>query len=99
MESEIKNLKERMGESSRESPQSINSHITLSLKKFSKKANIPNLDLTKVSIEESEEDEEDIDKMIESAIEMELENNPDIANEFENMEDFKRYIFDKYFHD
>jgi len=28
--------------------------------------------------------------MIEGAIEMELEQNPDIANEFENIEDFKR---------
>jgi len=51
---------------------------------------VPTLDLTKVSIEDSDEEEEDIDKMIEGAIEMELEQNPDIANEFENIEDFKK---------
>jgi len=51
---------------------------------------VPTLDLTKVSIEDSDEEEEDIDKMIEGAIEMELELNPDIANEFENIEDFKK---------
>lgn len=35
--------------------------------------------------------------MIEGAIETELEQNPDIANEFENIEDFKKYIFEKQF--
>jgi len=73
---------------------SANSLIVHSTKKWKKSLKVPNLDLTKVSNEESEE-EEDLDKMIENAIEMELEQNPDIANEFENIEDFKKYIFDK----
>jgi len=82
-----------------ESNRSINSHMISSNKKYTKKkVDVPKIDLTKVAIEDSDE-EEDIDKMIEEAIEVELEQNPEIANQFDTMEDFKRYIFDKYFNE
>lgn len=45
--------------------------------------------MSKISIEESEE-EPDFDQMIENAIERELQQNPEIANEFDNIDDFKR---------
>lgn len=77
---------------------SINSHMIQSTKKYKSNKKVPKIDLSRVEVEESDE-EEDIDKMIEEAIEVELEQNPDIANQFESMEDFKRYIFDKYFHE
>lgn len=73
---------------------SINSHMVNSTKKYKLNTKVPKIDLSRVEVEESDE-EEDIDKMIEEAIEVELEQNPDIANQFESMEDFKRYIFDK----
>lgn len=73
---------------------SINSHMVHSIKKYKLNTKVPKIDLSRVEVEESDE-EEDIDKMIEEAIEVELEQNPDIANQFESMEDFKRYIFDK----
>jgi len=75
---------------------SCNSHMIKSDKKWKKpKKKIPGLDFSKIEIEESDEEEEDIDKMIEQAIEMELQEDPDIANQFETIEDFKRYIFEK----
>lgn len=73
---------------------SLNSHMIQSTKKYKSNKKVPKIDLSRVEVEESDE-EEDIDKMIEEAIEVELEQNPDIANQFESMEDFKRYIFDK----
>jgi hypothetical protein len=73
---------------------SVNSHMIQSSKKYKSNHKVPKIDLSRVEVEESDE-EEDIDKMIEEAIEVELEQNPDIANQFDSMEDFKRYIFDK----
>lgn len=60
-----------------------------SSKKYKVNQRIPNLDLSKVSIEDSDE-EEDLDKLIEGAIEKELQENPEIANEFETIEEFKK---------
>lgn len=77
------------------SNRSINSHLVKSIKKYKKNNKIPNLDLSKVSNEESDEEDQDLDKLIENAIEVELQQNPDIANEFENIEEFKKYIFQK----
>lgn len=78
--------------------ESVNSHLVQSRKKVRPHARVPRIDLSKVEPEASDE-EEDIDKMIEEAIELELEQNPDIANQFDSMDEFKRYIFDKYFQD
>lgn len=72
--------------------------MVTSSKKYKLNNKVPKIDLSRVEVEESDE-EEDIDKMIEEAIEVELEQNPDIANQFESMEDFKRYIFDKQFNE
>jgi len=94
----INNSKTRERDSFEDSG-SINSHMIQSIKKYKNHSAVPKIDLSRVENEESDEEEEDIDKMIEEAIEVELEQNPDIANQFDSMDDFKRYIFDKYFNE
>jgi len=69
----------------------------MSVREFKMNKLVPKLDLSKVEINEAdfESDDENIERMIEEAIEHELRENPNIENQFESIEQFKKYIIHK----
>jgi len=99
LESELHFLRGQVQPDNISSMPSCNSHMIQGTILQPKHSQIPNLNLSKVSPDlsecESHGDGQDIDMLIEGAIETELENNPDIANEFDNLDEFKKYIFEK----
>jgi len=82
-----------------ETARSVASQIMTSVREFKRNKLVPKLDLSRVEIDEAdfESEDENIERMIEEAIEHELRENPNIEHQFDSIEEFKKYIIQKYF--